>query len=166
MVLRGDVFVLSYSKYNPVMKLLKTSGIILGITLTLGGLSVFVRPTLAISPLQQQSATSTKPTNAESLFERATEKINRGDYRGAITDFDRIIALNPKYIEAYCGRGMAHFGLGNFQKAIAQFDLALQVAPSHADAFNKKGVVLAQQGNLDQAVENFDRALNFDSNFV
>ncbi|MGL6344094.1 MAG: tetratricopeptide repeat protein [Waterburya sp.] len=32
--------------------------------------------------------------NAESLF-------GRGDYQGAITDFDRVIALNPNYIEAY-----------------------------------------------------------------
>lgn len=58
------------------MKSMKTSGIILGrtrganriretemsvMTLTFGGLSVFVRPALAISPTQQQSAISTEP---------------------------------------------------------------------------------------------------------
>jgi tetratricopeptide (TPR) repeat protein len=166
MILRGNFLVLNYSKNNPVMKPIKTLGIILGMTLTFGGVSVLVRPALAIFPTQQQLETSTDQINAESLFERSTEKINRGDYQGAIADLERVIALNPNYIEAYCNRGMAYFGLGNLDIAIAQFDLALKVAPRHADALNRKGVVLAQQGNLERAVDNFDRALNFDSNFV
>jgi len=148
MVLRGEFLVLSYSKNNTIVKPTKTLGILLGMTLTFGGFSVFVRPALAISSIQQQSAVSTDRINAENLFERGTEKINRGD------------------IEAYCSRGMAHFGLGNSDRAIAQFDLALQVAPRHADAFNRKGIVLAQQRNLVRAVANFDRALNYDSGFI
>ncbi len=163
MVFKGNFLVLSYST---VMKPIKTSGIILVMTLTFGGLSVFVRPALAISPTQQKSAISTNRMNAESLFERGTKKIARGDYQGAITDFDRVIELNPNYIEAYCNRGMAHLGLGNLSQAIAEFDLALQVAPRHADALNRKGIVLAQQGNLDRAVDSFGRALSFDSNFM
>ena len=125
-VLRGKVFVLSYSKNDPVMKPIKILGILLGMTLTFGGSSVFVRPVFAIA--------STERMNTESLFERGTEKINRGDYQSAIADLDRVIELDPNYIEAYCSRGMAHFGLGNMERAIAQFDLALQVAPRHADA--------------------------------
>ena len=113
MVLRGNFLVLSYNKNNSVMKPMKTSGIILGMTLTFGGLSVFVRPALAISPTQQHSTISAAQMNAENLFARGTEKIARGDYQGAIADFERVIALNPNYIEAYCNRGMAYFGLGN-----------------------------------------------------
>ena len=116
------------------MKQMKTLGILFGMTLTVGGLSVFVRPALAIASTQQQSAVSTERMNLESLFERGTEKINRGDYQSAIADLDRVIELDPNYIEAYCSRGMAEFGLGNLERAIAQFDLALQVAPRHADA--------------------------------
>ena len=140
------------------MKPIKILGILLGMTLTFGGSSVFVRSAFAIA--------STERMNAESLFERGTEKINRGDYQSAITDFDRVIELNPNYIEAYCSRGMAHFGLGNLDRAIAQFDLALKVAPRHADALNRKGIVLAQQGNLERAVDSFGRALNLNSDFV
>jgi hypothetical protein len=92
MVLRGNFLVLSYSKNNPAMKPMKTSGIILGrtrgansirpremsvMTLTFGGLSVFVRPALAISPTQQQSTISAAQMNAENLFARGTEKIAR-----------------------------------------------------------------------------------------
>ena len=103
---------------------------------------------------------------AQDLYEQGIEKTQAGDYQGAIADFNRVIALNPNYIEAYCHRAMAHWDLGNYQKAMADFNLAIQVSPLHADAYNKRGVALAQQGNLNQALADFNQALLVDSNFV
>ncbi len=166
MILRGEFLALNHSENNRVMKPIKISGIIIGMTLIIGGLLLPVRPTLANTPNKQQQAVSTKENDLQKLYEQGVNKIVLGDYQGAISDLGRVIVLNPEYVEAYCNRGMAHIGLGNPEKAIADFNLALQISPDHADAYNRRGVTLAQQGNLNQALADFDQAISFDSNFA
>lgn len=109
---------------------------------------------------------ATSETKALDLYNQGMEKTQVGDYQGAIADFDRVIAINPQYVEAYCHRGMAHWDLGNYAKAIADFNLAIKIFPHHADAYNRRGVALAQQGNFNQALADFNQALLVDPNFV
>jgi tetratricopeptide (TPR) repeat protein len=112
------------------------------------------------------SAISTKNSNAKDFYDRGLAKTERGDYQGAIADFDRVISIDPQIIEAYCDRGLARIGLQDLNGALADFDLALKIDPLHADAYNRRGNVLAMQGNLQGAVENFSQALQIDPNFV
>jgi S1-C subfamily serine protease len=43
--------------------------------------------------------------NASDYFLTAYKKSDRGDYRGALADYNQAIAINPKYAEAYNNRG-------------------------------------------------------------
>jgi hypothetical protein len=37
----------------------------------------------------------------------------KGDMSGAISDYDRSIKINPRYVEAYCNRGAAKRAKGD-----------------------------------------------------
>lgn len=82
MILKGKFLALSHNQNNQVMKPIKTSGIILGITLTIEGLLVLVRPTLAISSIEQRQAISTNQKDAERFLNQGINKIERSDYQG------------------------------------------------------------------------------------
>ena len=58
--------------------------------------------------------------------------MQNGEVDTALNDFEKAIALNPNYAEAYHNRGCAHFERGEFEKAIANFDKVLELDPSNA----------------------------------
>ena len=127
MILRGEFLALSHSQKNQVMKSIKTSGIILGMTMTIGGLLFLVRPTLAVSPTQQQETVSTLENELQNLYQQGLSKIAFGDYQGALSDLDRVILLNPEYVEAYCNRGIIRAQLGNSEESLKDLQQAAQL---------------------------------------
>ncbi|MBD2524594.1 tetratricopeptide repeat protein [Nostoc sp. FACHB-133] len=56
---------------------------------------------------------------------RGIARFELGDKKGAITDFNQALRINPNLAPAYTGWGVAHYTLGDKQGAIAD----LQKAP-------------------------------------
>ncbi len=56
--------------------------------------------------------------SAEDFFKRGVEKFLKGDYKGAIEDFDQALQLNPNSVDAYGNRCVACYRLGDRQGAI------------------------------------------------
>ena len=57
--------------------------------------------------------------NAESvdfLYERGNRRQDSGDYYGALSDFSRIIEINPTDRDAYLHRGNSKFNLNDCQR--------------------------------------------------
>lgn len=76
-----------------------TSAAILGIFTVWGEFS----PAVSAQPPQMLIA----QTSAKDFYNRGTDKLKRGDYRGAIEDFNQALRLNPKDATAYDSRGVA-----------------------------------------------------------
>ncbi len=58
-------------------------------------------------------------------YRRGLELGDKAEWRKAITEFDRVIDLNPNHGAAYTQRGFAYAELGKTDKAIADFENAL-----------------------------------------
>ena len=48
-----------------------------------------------------------------------------GDYRAAIENYDRALALSPDYAQAYHDRGMAHKALGEAARAVGDWEKSM-----------------------------------------
>jgi hypothetical protein len=81
--------------------------------------------------------------SAEDFFDRAHERQNNGDNRGAIEDYDQAIQLKSDYADAYYNRGNSYQSLGNKQSAIADFQKAANLyqqqekTEDYQDALNR-----------------------------
>jgi len=59
----------------------------------------------------------------------------RNDTNEAIEDLTKAIELNPRYAEAYAGRGTAKADKRDFTGAIEDFTIAIELQPSYAMAY-------------------------------
>ena len=76
---------------------------------------------------------STQAADAQSaavFMKRGYAKFNKGDYQGALADFNKAIEINPQDSIAYYNRGSAKDELGDYQGAIADYNKALRRAPA------------------------------------
>ena len=73
-------------------------------------------------------------TTAENYLDKGVDKYNKGDYSGAIQDFNKAIELDPNDAEAYGGRGLAKILLG--QKDSGCLDLSKAGELGYSQAYD------------------------------
>ena len=95
-----------------------------------------------------------------------TEYIFNNNNQQAITIFDEIIQLNPKYAKAWIYKGVALADLGKLDETIKAFDRAIEINPQYADAWYNKGVALGKQDKLDEAIKAYDRAIGINPQYA
>jgi tetratricopeptide (TPR) repeat protein/V8-like Glu-specific endopeptidase len=101
---------------------------------------------------------------ADDYYASAYQKNERGEYRGALDDYDRAIALNPKFANAYIGRGnLKDDELNDPQGALADYNRAIALDSKIAIAYNNRGIVKDEKLNDPQgALADFNQAIAID----
>lgn len=83
---------------------------------------------------------------AADFFLQGGDQAKKGDFQGAIANFDKALALNPNYAEAYNSRGEAHSKLGDKQEAIKDYNQAIALDPKFAAAYSNRGAIYYKLG--------------------
>ena len=63
-----------------------------------------------------------------------------GNYTGAITYYDKALAIDPKNVLALTSKGIALGNLGNYTGPIQYLDRALAIDPHYIRALTYKGI--------------------------
>jgi tetratricopeptide (TPR) repeat protein len=82
----------------------------------------------------------------------------KGDYKGAIRIFSRLIQAYPNYADAYYNRGLAKTKLGDKQDAIADYNQAIKIDTNLAEAYQERGNIWLELKNKDKAILDFKKA--------
>ncbi|RKU20572.1 hypothetical protein C6503_05795 [Candidatus Poribacteria bacterium] len=85
-----------------------------------------------------------------------------GHYRGAITNYDKAIKLNPKTPHIYYQRGNIKAVLGKYKAAIADYDKALQLNPENFEIYETRANVKFRLGDPEQAILDFSKIIQLD----
>ncbi|OJX08746.1 MAG: hypothetical protein BGO72_16060 [Burkholderiales bacterium 70-64] len=86
-----------------------------------------------------------------------------GRIGAAIERFRRALQLDPGFVDAHNGLGVAYGQQGRFEEAIAAFRSALASGPAHAHVLNNLGYAQLKAGHLDEAWESLTRAFELDA---
>lgn len=76
----------------------------------------------------------------------------------AAPDFERALALSPKFSAIHKELGVVYANLKRYQEAIAQFDEAIAIDPEYAQAYYGKGMVLKRQHADEQAMKQMEKS--------
>ena len=63
-------------------------------------------------------------------------------YQDAITCFDKVLDIDPKYIAAVNNRGISLAEMGNTDDALEYYNKAIEINPKYAAAYYNKGCTL------------------------
>jgi len=85
-----------------------------------------------------------------------------GELVKALASFDRCIANDYQYMEAYMEKGFVYYDTKQPDKAIAVFNQVIEIRPTYADAFYWLGKTYEQNGDKDNAIREYQRSLVID----
>jgi TonB family protein len=88
---------------------------------------------------------------------------NKGDLEGAIAEYSKVLAVDPKSKYALFDRGLAYEKQNKQNLAIADYTKAIEIDPRYQTAFNSRGLAQLDLGNLDEAVNDFTKAIGINS---
>lgn len=96
------------------------------------------------------------------LMEWTLSAMEKKNYPLALDYLDRIISLQPDYVEGWNKRATVHFLIDDYGKAIADIERTLALEPRHFGALSGLGTIMRDIGDNDRAVVAYRQALEID----
>ena len=100
---------------------------------------------------------------ADDYYNKGISKFNIKDYKGAISEFNKTIILNPNYADAYINRGISKKKTLDYTGAIADYNKAIQLNPNNSDYFYNRGIAKYNLEDYNGSISDFNKAIELDS---
>jgi tetratricopeptide (TPR) repeat protein len=98
----------------------------------------------------------------EEMYNRGIQLLGEEKPKEALAEFNRALAGDPTYVEAYIGRGDALLATEDYQAAVISYSRAIEIDQNSASAYNGRGEASLKVGQVDAASTDFARALELD----
>ncbi|MBD2563125.1 MULTISPECIES: serine protease [Nostoc] len=124
-----------------------------------------VKPNIATAG---QSNTTEKPApkrqqNAEDFISLGGAKADKGDYKGAIANYNQALQINSNNPDAYFRRGAAYNELKDYPAAFKDFEQVIRLTPKNAIAYAYRGFVRAQLKDYQGSLADADKAISLNN---
>jgi len=112
------------------------------------------------------SALNIKPKSIETFYALGMYQQENGNPDEAIKAYKSIIAIDPKYKEAYYNIGYVYLEYKeNYKEAIKSFTDAITVNKDYAEAYYNRGYTYELMKNFDKAKSDYKMALQIRTNY-
>jgi hypothetical protein len=110
------------------------------------------RPANQVKQQQNTSPPSSAPpsTGAQSLVDSGNDLYDKGDYAGALAQYEKAIQTDPDNAVLWSYKGLALDHLGKYQEAIEAFEKAIAIDPNYEQAKENRAKVLAASSHTSQ----------------
>ncbi len=107
-----------------------------------------------------------RATLAIAFFNRGLLFMDTGNFKQAISDFNKALEINPALAAPYHNRGMSYVGIEDYDNALSDFTKAIEINPTDAGAYNNRGNIYSAKGNFREALLDYSRAIELDPNLA
>lgn len=88
------------------------------------------------------------------------------EFSKAIQAYQKVIELDPAYVEAYNNLGIIYQEIGNFDKALEVYHKAIDINPQYEKTFNNLGILHFLNERYEESIEAFQKALSINPNNI
>lgn len=100
-----------------------------------------------------------KASQANMHFYDAMDKMESGDYAGAILEYNKVIELDSSNYKAYTNRGTCKRNMQDFIGAIQDYNKAIEIDPTHSMQFSARAFAKSQLGDYRGAIQDYNKTL-------
>ena len=90
---------------------------------------------------------------------RALTRYHRQELRGAMSDYDLALDLDPNHVLGHYNRGLLRAQVGDDNRAIEDFNVVIEHEPDNTMAIFNRALLLTQTGDYEGAEADLDRVL-------
>ncbi len=84
------------------------------------------------------------------------------DYQQRIAELEKVVANDPKNLQAWTMLANEYYDTDQAQKAINAYNKALELTPGNPNLLTDQGVMFKRTGQFDKALANFEKAQKID----
>ena len=84
------------------------------------------------------------------------------DYQHRIAELEKVVANDPKNLQAWTMLANEYYDTDQPQKAIDAYGKAIEIGPSSPNLLTDQGVMFKRAGQFDKALANFEKAQRID----
>jgi len=95
---------------------------------------------------------------ADAFIKSGIDKDKNKDYKGAISDYSKVLVIDPDNAEAYCKRGLSKKELRDYPGAIADCSKAIEIEPE-GSYYYARGCCEIESGKKDSGCLDFKKAV-------
>ena len=98
----------------------------------------------------------------QTYFNRGRDYLSKKQYNEAVTEFKKVIDIDPDHKNAHYCRGAAYYWSGMFVDAICSYQAAIAIDSSNKIIYLMLGLAHINTGSYDSAVSQFQKAIDID----
>jgi tetratricopeptide (TPR) repeat protein len=95
-------------------------------------------------------------------YDEGVDFSNFGQYAKALASFNKALAINCNYAEAWFKGGVTRINLGSHSQALVALDKALAINPNDADVWYNRGNAPGHLKRYSDAIASYEKALAID----
>ncbi len=104
--------------------------------------------------------------NTDALYHLGIIAKDRQNYDEAIDYYERVISIDPAYVNAWFGLGGIFIDQTRYDDAHEKFQKVVSLSPDYTNAWYNLGIIAAARGRHDEAITYYQKALSIDPTFV
>ncbi len=97
--------------------------------------------------------------------ERAYQRFQKNDLKGALEDYDEVIKLEPKDEENYIDRGLVKEKMKDLPGALKDFSMAIELNEKNEKAWLSRGNIMSKLNRQKEAIEDYTVAIALQPNY-
>ena len=98
--------------------------------------------------------------SSKEYHDRGVARLDKGETDRAISDFTKVIKMNPRFANAYFYRGRSYFHKGEHDQAISDLTDAIEIDPGFATAYSERAIVYLIKQEYDKTWEDIHKQLS------
>jgi Flp pilus assembly protein TadD len=110
------------------------------------------------------AAPNALPNQLQEVAVAARKNVEHGKYRTAEKQYQRVLAKDPKNLDALSNLGVVYFRIGKIRSAESTLKKALAIAPNDDFVLTTLGIVHYRQSRFDDALRELRKAIEINPN--